>query len=173
MSNSSSIVKKRSWSDSLPFVDSNKRRAFTQQENYRKKKLFQQEEGLFAAVSSNSSVADEAEDDRFILGSLQEGSPSYLRGRLEGEYNEEEEELNRSLKEEIRKLSPKKNPSFDVNALARSVAASQMYNARYKIANDLVLGPEGASDMTIGEFSKNSNAILSRNNVQSKRHRFV
>ena len=74
MSNSSSIVKKRSWSDSLPFVDSNKRRAFTQQENYRKKKLLQQEEGLLAAVTSNFSVADEAEDDPFNLGSLQEGS---------------------------------------------------------------------------------------------------
>lgn len=162
MSDSSSNLKKRSLVDLLPFMDANKRRSISLQEYHRKKK---QEEGLFSAASSSSFAADDDAASCMINleNNLEEGSsPGYFHER------NEEEAVNQSLKATIRELLPKKSPTFDINALARSHATRQMSHARDKTANDVLLDADAAVDMTVGEFSKNLNAILSRNNIQSK-----
>jgi len=59
------------------------------------------------------------------------------------------------------------NEQFDINIVARSMYTMQMYNSSKKYQNDVAINA-ASSDLTVGEFSKKLNGILSSNNVQSK-----
>ena len=162
--------KKRNIFDSYHMA--NKRRSITNQETYRRKQQLEPNEEqleLNEEPATFSSVERSNEVEHVHSSSLDVKSPGYFNELdAEEEENELEKVRNQKLKEEICSLIPLQNKQFSINIVARSMYKMQMYEASRKHQNDMAINAASSSDLTVGEFSKKLNGILSSNNVQSK-----
>ena len=156
----STIIKRKNMFDAYHLV--NKRRSISNQETYLRKQLeLKKEQATFSSVERSNEV------EHVRSSSLEVESPGYFYELDAEEENELEIVRHQKLKEEICSLIPLVNEQFDINIVARSMYTMQMYNASRKYQNDVAINA-ATSDLTVGEFSKKLNGILSSNNVQSK-----
>ena len=155
-----SITKRKNMFDAYHLA--NKRRSISNQETYLKKQLeLKKEQATFSSVERSNEV------EHVRSSSLEVESPGYFYELDAEEENELEIVRHQKLKEEICSLIPLVNEQFDINIVARSMYTMQIYNASRKYLNDVAINA-ATSDLTVGEFSKKLNGILSSNNVQSK-----